>query len=183
MASSCSWIECPVAFGSSWKSKHNISSCAQMAWNSRKSCIEQLRCACWPCMVPNYSIRLLSVWSFSSCCGGTSDCWTSRWHCYYNRAAFSVSHFLLAWAIPSDRRISLITSPILSRNQNTYADSQMSHSRVNDALLHKRITGTVLNVENLKMIKDKRDLFYPLSLILHNTKPVGHQVTLPFSQI
>lgn len=64
------------------------------------------------------------------------------------------------------------------RNQNTNADSQLGHSRNNDALMCKRITSRVLDVDNLRMLKDKRDLFYPLSLILHNTKPVGHQVTL-----
>jgi hypothetical protein len=53
----------------------------------------------------------------------------------------------------------------------------------NDALLRKRITSTILNVENLKMLKDRRDLFYPLSLILHNTKPVGHQVIIIFTDI
>jgi len=52
-----------------------------------------------------------------------------------------------------------------------------------DALLRKRITGTILNVENLKMLKDRRDLFYPLSLILHNTKPVGHQVIVIFTDV
>lgn len=89
-----------------------------------------------------------------------------------------MSHFLLAWAFvfcPSDRHISLITSS--NRNQNTYADSQMGHSRTNDAL-RKRITGTILNVDNLRMLNDRRNLFYPLSLILHNTKPVGHQVII-----
>jgi len=94
-----------------------------------------------------------------------------------------VSHFLLAWAFvfcPSDRHISLITSS--NRNQNMYADSQLGHSRTNDAL-RKRITGTILNVDNLRMLNDRRNLFYPLSLILHNTKPVGHQVTIIFTTI
>lgn len=67
-----------------------------------------------------------------------------------------------------------------NRNQNMYADSQMGHSRTND-VLRKRITGTILNVDNLRMLNDRRDLFYPLSLILHNTKPVGHQVTFIFT--
>ncbi|XP_006655064.3 uncharacterized protein LOC102713187 [Oryza brachyantha] len=59
--------------------------------------------------------------------------------------------------------------------QNTNADSRLHHSRNNDAVMRKRITGRVLDIDNLRMLKDKRDLFYPLSLILHNTKPVGHQ--------
>jgi hypothetical protein len=41
----------------------------------------------------------------------------------------------------------------------------------------KGITGGILNSDNLMVLKDRSDLFYPLSLLLHNTKPVGHQVT------
>ncbi len=66
---------------------------------------------------------------------------------------------------------------MLCRFQNTNVDSQLDHSRNNDAVMLKRITGRVLDIDNLRTLKDKRDLFYPLSLILHNTKPVGHQVT------
>ena len=64
-----------------------------------------------------------------------------------------------------------------SRNQNEDADSQLGHPRSNDAYMCKRITGGILNVDNLMTLKDRSDLFHPLSLILHNTKPVGHQVT------
>uniref|UniRef100_A0A0E0DMX4 DUF8003 domain-containing protein n=1 Tax=Oryza meridionalis TaxID=40149 RepID=A0A0E0DMX4_9ORYZ len=59
--------------------------------------------------------------------------------------------------------------------KNTNVDSQLDHSRNNDAVMLKRITGRVLDIDNLRTLKDKRDLFYPLSLILNNTKPVGHQ--------
>ncbi|XP_020170112.1 uncharacterized protein [Aegilops tauschii subsp. strangulata] len=62
-----------------------------------------------------------------------------------------------------------------SLNQNVDADSQLGHSRNNDAYMCKSITGGILNVDNLMMLKDRSDLFHPLSLILHNTKPVGHQ--------
>jgi hypothetical protein len=48
-------------------------------------------------------------------------------------------------------------------------------TRVKDALMRKRITGGVLDSNSLRTLKDRRDLFYPFSLILHNTKPVGHQ--------
>ncbi|XP_047324927.1 uncharacterized protein LOC124928723 [Impatiens glandulifera] len=33
----------------------------------------------------------------------------------------------------------------------------------------------VLDIGNLKLIEEKMDMYYPLSYILHNTKPVGHQ--------
>ncbi|KAM3407778.1 hypothetical protein ACQJBY_001250 [Aegilops geniculata] len=62
-----------------------------------------------------------------------------------------------------------------SPNQNVDADSQLGHSRNNDAYMCKSITGGILNVDNLMTVKDRNDLFHPLSLILHNTKPVGHQ--------
>ncbi|TVU17139.1 hypothetical protein EJB05_33155 [Eragrostis curvula] len=62
-----------------------------------------------------------------------------------------------------------------SLNQNTNVDSQLVHLRNNDALMRKRIVGTIVDVDNLRMLKDSRNLLYPLSLILHNTKPVGHQ--------
>ncbi|KAG2586487.1 hypothetical protein PVAP13_5NG039900 [Panicum virgatum] len=59
--------------------------------------------------------------------------------------------------------------------QNMLTDIQQGQARVKDALMRKRITGGVLDSNNLRTLKDRRDLFYPFSLILHNTKPVGHQ--------
>ncbi|XP_062230954.1 uncharacterized protein LOC133928568 isoform X2 [Phragmites australis] len=70
---------------------------------------------------------------------------------------------------------SIIKTDQHSLNQNTNAESQLGHSRNNNALMRKRIIGTILDVDNLRMLKDRRYLLYPLSLILHNTKPVGHQ--------
>jgi hypothetical protein len=61
--------------------------------------------------------------------------------------------------------------------QNMLTDIQQGQAtRVKDALMRKRITGGVLDSNSLRTLKDRRDLFYPFSLILHNTKPVGHQV-------
>jgi hypothetical protein len=93
-----------------------------------------------------------------------------------------VSHFILTWAFVFCPWSSYLPNHFLNRNQNTCTDSQMGHSRTND-VLRKRITGTILNVDNLRMLGGRRGFFYLLSLILHNTKPVGHQVTLPFSQL
>jgi len=62
-----------------------------------------------------------------------------------------------------------------SQNHNLNADSQLSDSRSNDAYMCKGITGGILNIDNLMVLRDRGDLFYPLSLLLHNTKPVGHQ--------
>ncbi|KAM0912788.1 hypothetical protein ACQ4PT_012593 [Festuca glaucescens] len=62
-----------------------------------------------------------------------------------------------------------------SQNHNVNADSQLGHLRSNDAYMCKGITGGILYSDNLMVLKDRSDLFYPLSLLLHNTKPVGHQ--------
>ncbi|KAK3160574.1 hypothetical protein QOZ80_1BG0061360 [Eleusine coracana subsp. coracana] len=59
--------------------------------------------------------------------------------------------------------------------QDMLTDTLLGQSRIKDALMRKRITGGVLDSNSLRTLKDRRDLFYPFSLILHNTKPVGHQ--------
>uniref|UniRef100_A0A2P2JRD7 Uncharacterized protein MANES_16G106300 n=1 Tax=Rhizophora mucronata TaxID=61149 RepID=A0A2P2JRD7_RHIMU len=41
---------------------------------------------------------------------------------------------------------------------------------------HKKISGGILHLKSLKTLKMRRAICYPFSLILHNTKPVGHQV-------
>ncbi|XP_020592059.1 uncharacterized protein LOC110032695 [Phalaenopsis equestris] len=45
-----------------------------------------------------------------------------------------------------------------------------------DALLrHKIGNGSILDKCNVHTLDDKKDIFYPLSFVMHNTKPVGHQ--------
>lgn len=39
----------------------------------------------------------------------------------------------------------------------------------------RKFYGRILDINSLKMLKEKRDLFYVLSFLIHNTKPVGHQ--------
>ncbi|XP_077212654.1 uncharacterized protein LOC143847765 isoform X1 [Tasmannia lanceolata] len=47
--------------------------------------------------------------------------------------------------------------------------------RSESAVMRKRICGGVLDTCSLRMLEEKRDIFYPFTLIVHNTKPVGHQ--------
>ena len=42
--------------------------------------------------------------------------------------------------------------------------------------MRRRINGGILDSYNLRTLKDRKDIFYPLSLVVRNTKPVGHQV-------
>lgn len=50
--------------------------------------------------------------------------------------------------------------------------------RIENNCLRRKIQGVSLDVNNLQMLDEKRDIFYLLSFILQNTKPVGHQVYL-----
>ncbi|CAL9773044.1 unnamed protein product [Musa acuminata subsp. burmannicoides] len=58
-----------------------------------------------------------------------------------------------------------------SPHRNTKAGSL----RNKEAVTRKRISGGVLDSYSLRMLAEKKDLFYPFSLIVHNTRPVGHQ--------
>ncbi|KAJ6840658.1 uncharacterized protein M6B38_118000 [Iris pallida] len=54
--------------------------------------------------------------------------------------------------------------------------NQADHVRNREVVVtRKRINGGVLDRYNLCMLKDGKDLFYPLSFVVHNTKPLGHQ--------
>ncbi|XP_051137270.1 uncharacterized protein LOC127255657 isoform X2 [Andrographis paniculata] len=39
----------------------------------------------------------------------------------------------------------------------------------------RKTYGLVINVNNLKVLREKRDITFVLSFLIHNTKPVGHQ--------
>lgn len=44
----------------------------------------------------------------------------------------------------------------------------------------KRSHGGIIDTNNVQMLEERRDIFYFLSFIVHNTKPVGHQVSSCF---
>lgn len=48
---------------------------------------------------------------------------------------------------------------------------------IDDQHTRRKTSGTIINLNTLPVLEEKRDVFYLLSLILHNTKPVGHQVS------
>ncbi|XP_058206673.1 uncharacterized protein LOC131320103 [Rhododendron vialii] len=44
-----------------------------------------------------------------------------------------------------------------------------------DVLPHKRVVGGILQTKSLQTLGERKTLYYPLSFVLHNTKPIGHQ--------
>ncbi|XP_020259156.1 uncharacterized protein LOC109835595 isoform X2 [Asparagus officinalis] len=67
------------------------------------------------------------------------------------------------------------TEPPLRFN-NFHGVNQADHLNVREPLLmRRRINGGTLDPYNLQTLKDKKDILYPLSFVVYNTKPVGHQ--------
>uniref|UniRef100_A0A7N0V003 DUF8003 domain-containing protein n=1 Tax=Kalanchoe fedtschenkoi TaxID=63787 RepID=A0A7N0V003_KALFE len=50
-----------------------------------------------------------------------------------------------------------------------------NHGDRDKAVRQKRSSGEILDVNSLRKLNEERYIFFPLSFILHNTKPVGHQ--------
>ncbi|GLT57214.1 hypothetical protein SLA2020_302020 [Shorea laevis] len=75
---------------------------------------------------------------------------------------------------------------LLSRVKSSPGGSLIGHTR-DDVLLtqgrhinegymrRKRGYGGLIDTNSLQMLEEKRDIFYFLSFLVHNTKPVGHQ--------
>ncbi|XLS67626.1 hypothetical protein HN51_018649 [Arachis hypogaea] len=61
--------------------------------------------------------------------------------------------------------------PVLPRSRGHLSP----RGRTENNYMRRKTHGAALSVNNLHMLDEKRDIFYLLSFILHNTKPVGHQ--------
>ncbi|XP_043706589.1 uncharacterized protein LOC122656187 isoform X2 [Telopea speciosissima] len=63
-----------------------------------------------------------------------------------------------------------------SRVHGIHRDIGPGHMRSTENIMIKRkICGGILDTHSLRMFEEKKDLFYPFSFIVHNTKPFGHQ--------
>ncbi|KAL5728944.1 hypothetical protein ACHQM5_001963 [Ranunculus cassubicifolius] len=58
------------------------------------------------------------------------------------------------------------------RALNNHQNNRLSSESI---AMRKRILGEIVDYQSLRMVEEKKDISYPLSFILHNTKPVGHQ--------
>ncbi|XP_047328542.1 uncharacterized protein LOC124931992 [Impatiens glandulifera] len=110
---------------------------------------------------------------------------TSSGYCQYG---------LLVYAIEGGEGGELMTPSASLDGASTIEQEQRSSSFSKDSMDHlrddflglnqrssesllgrsKKYVG-ILDIENLKMVKEKMNVYYPLSYILHNTRPVGHQ--------
>ncbi|KFK25428.1 hypothetical protein AALP_AA8G114100 [Arabis alpina] len=50
-----------------------------------------------------------------------------------------------------------------------------THTNTEDYTTRRKNYGGIINLDSLPSLKEKRDMFFLLSFLVHNTKPVGHQ--------
>ncbi|KAJ0936556.1 hypothetical protein HanRHA438_Chr03g0132581 [Helianthus annuus] len=68
----------------------------------------------------------------------------------------------------------ILIQPLKRTNMQEYTSLiQPRNSEKNT--IQKGSYGRILDLNSLQVFNEKRDIFFPLSFIIHNTKPVGHQ--------
>lgn len=66
---------------------------------------------------------------------------------------------------------------VISSLLRIHREDAVHYLRVNEHLMtRRRIFGGILDAKSLQSLKTKRAICYPFSFIVHNSKPVGHQV-------
>ncbi|KAK4753990.1 hypothetical protein SAY87_002094 [Trapa incisa] len=62
------------------------------------------------------------------------------------------------------------------RLHGTTVEALLDHRRAErKSFAHKKIHGGVLHAKSLRTVKEKNMICYPMSFVLYNTKPLGHQ--------
>nr|GME14715.1 uncharacterized protein LOC109179865 [Ipomoea batatas] len=69
----------------------------------------------------------------------------------------------------------LCTSGIYGENPSDHLKEDNLSNQGGVVSLKRKTYGGILDINSLKMLKEKRDVFFVLSFLIHNTKPVGHQ--------
>ncbi|GAB2275819.1 hypothetical protein Dimus_010568 [Dionaea muscipula] len=124
-------------------------------------------------VLQNFGLHVDLAWFQATACG----------YCQYGLLVYATDENIQHTSAES-RDGELETEPLPGSNRdrkgNSLAYSKKepllcnSKSR-NDFLMPKRSYGAILDYNSLKMLEERREIFFPLFLILHNTKPVGHQ--------
>lgn len=71
----------------------------------------------------------------------------------------------------------LISFYLLCRLHET-SEALLDHRRAeNHSIAHKKMHGGILHAKSLRTLKERNVMCYPMSFVLYNTKPLGHQVS------
>ncbi|KAL9376523.1 hypothetical protein Peur_030643 [Populus x canadensis] len=105
---------------------------------------------------------------------------TTSGHCQYGLLVYAVeeeSEHVFIEGIDGVKQVEEESRLLVSGVNNTHSENPSGHWReemlVSQA--HRSSYGGIIVTNSLRMLKEKRDLFYLISFIVHNTKPVGHQ--------
>ncbi|XP_051151685.1 uncharacterized protein LOC127265751 isoform X2 [Andrographis paniculata] len=108
---------------------------------------------------------------------------TAESYCHYGLLIYAVNEEtdLVPLSVPDG----LPGSEQWSSSEDMYLKdepSKMSYlsrmPRSNDSeegTLRRKVNGTIIDVNSLKVLEEQRDICFILSVLIHNTKPVGHQ--------
>ncbi|KAJ6856762.1 hypothetical protein NC651_038434 [Populus alba x Populus x berolinensis] len=105
---------------------------------------------------------------------------TTSGHCQYGLLVSAVeeeSEHIFIEGIDGVKQVEEESRLLVSGVNNTHSENPSGHWReemlVSQA--HRSSYGGIIVTNSLRMLEERRDLFYLISFIVHNTKPVGHQ--------
>ncbi|XP_073315602.1 uncharacterized protein [Primulina huaijiensis] len=101
---------------------------------------------------------------------------TTASYCHYGLLVYAVEEeadpVSLSWPDGSRGDQEHSRAINLSPKDGTYSDRTRGTTEGNP---RPKIYGGILDSSNLKVLEEKRGIFFALSFLIHNTKPVGHQ--------
>uniref|UniRef100_A0A5B7ADH9 DUF8003 domain-containing protein n=1 Tax=Davidia involucrata TaxID=16924 RepID=A0A5B7ADH9_DAVIN len=129
-----------------------------------------------------HGVRVDLAWFQATTCG----------YCQYGLLVYAVEEEIECTSFESPDGAVAVRTEQESRTSGICRENPLGHSREETLLSQinrssenflrpKKTYGGILDINRLKMLEEKRDIFYPLSFIIYNTKPVGHLVALSLS--
>ncbi|XP_057477166.1 uncharacterized protein LOC130764890 isoform X1 [Actinidia eriantha] len=120
-----------------------------------------------------HGVRVDLAWFHATACG----------YCQYGLLVYAVEEEIEQTSV--DRSGEVARTDQQPRSSSVFKESSADrHSeetflrqsqQSSENLLRLKKAYEIIDATSLKMLKEKMDIFYPLSFITHNTKPVGHQ--------
>ncbi|GAB4837156.1 hypothetical protein Ancab_002067 [Ancistrocladus abbreviatus] len=123
-------------------------------------------------VLSNFDLRVDLAWFQATACG----------YCQYGLLLHAISgnieHTSAEYRDGGPQNEQLSSSNSSPRGSSYHKQEPLLNhiQRSNDYFFRpKRSYGGIMDINSLKMLEERREMLFPFSLILHNTKPVGHQ--------
>lgn len=119
-------------------------------------------------VLKNYGLRVDLAWFQATACG----------YCQYGLLVYAVDENVEpSSAECHDGRMRAEEPSRANSPRFHWEEPLLEHVNNRDYhfMRQKKSYGAILDIDNVQTLEERRDFFFPFSLILHNTKPVGHQ--------